>query len=129
MSQGGGGQRSDVRIPMEDGIELAATLYVPDASHGPQPCLLEAQHVLRFGLIVLGIHVRRDEAYRRNPLATYGLGQAAQIGRGRHHLDAILRNSRRCQDKKRDCESQTCALAVAIYFCPHGRFSRVHHRP
>ncbi len=27
---------------MEDGIELAATLYVPDASHGPQPCLLEA---------------------------------------------------------------------------------------
>src|ERR1700710_1228543 len=27
---------------MADGVHLAATLYVPDESAGPQPCLLEA---------------------------------------------------------------------------------------
>ncbi len=32
----------DVRIPMADGVELAATLYLPDPAGGPQPCLLEA---------------------------------------------------------------------------------------
>jgi uncharacterized protein len=31
-----------VRIPMSDGVELAATLYLPPADAGPQPCLLEA---------------------------------------------------------------------------------------
>lgn len=31
-----------VRIPMSDGVELAATLYLPDPASGPQPCLLEA---------------------------------------------------------------------------------------
>ena len=31
----------EVRIPA-DGVELAATLYLPDAAAGPQPCLLEA---------------------------------------------------------------------------------------
>lgn len=33
---------AEVRIPMRDGIELAATLYLPDPAAGPQPCLLEA---------------------------------------------------------------------------------------
>ena len=32
----------EVRLPMADGVELAATLYLPDADRGPQPCLLEA---------------------------------------------------------------------------------------
>jgi predicted acyl esterase len=32
----------EVRIPMPDGVRLAATLYLPDESEGPQPCLLEA---------------------------------------------------------------------------------------
>ena len=32
----------DVRIPMSDGVELAATLYLPDPGRGPQPALLEA---------------------------------------------------------------------------------------
>ena len=32
----------EVRVPMADGVELAATLYLPDHSTGPQPCLLEA---------------------------------------------------------------------------------------
>ncbi len=32
----------EVRIPMEDGVELAASLYLPPESAGPQPCLLEA---------------------------------------------------------------------------------------
>ena len=32
---------SQVRIPMSDGMELAATLYLPDTAD-PQPCLLEA---------------------------------------------------------------------------------------
>ena len=32
----------EVRIPMRDGVFLAATLYLPDDSAGPQPCLLEA---------------------------------------------------------------------------------------
>ena len=35
-----GAERS-VRIPMADGVELAATLFLPDAAE-PQPCLLEA---------------------------------------------------------------------------------------
>jgi predicted acyl esterase len=33
---------SEVRIRMRDGVELAATLYLPDPAGGPQPCLLEA---------------------------------------------------------------------------------------
>jgi predicted acyl esterase len=32
----------EARIPMDDGVELAATLYLPDPSRGPQPCILEA---------------------------------------------------------------------------------------
>jgi predicted acyl esterase len=32
----------EVRIPLRDGVELAATLYLPDPASGPQPCLLEA---------------------------------------------------------------------------------------
>ncbi len=32
----------EVRIPMDDGIQLAATLYLPDGVDGPQPCILEA---------------------------------------------------------------------------------------
>lgn len=36
------GTRREVRIPVGDGIELAATLFLPDAGLGPQPCLLEA---------------------------------------------------------------------------------------
>jgi len=31
-----------VRIEMADGVSLSATLYLPDPSLGPQPCLLEA---------------------------------------------------------------------------------------
>ncbi len=34
------GTQREVRIPMADGVELAATLYLPGS--GPQPCLLEA---------------------------------------------------------------------------------------
>jgi predicted acyl esterase len=34
--------RHEVRIPMADGVELAATLYLPGSVTGPQPCLLEA---------------------------------------------------------------------------------------
>jgi predicted acyl esterase len=32
----------EARIPVRDGLFLAATLYLPDDSAGPQPCLLEA---------------------------------------------------------------------------------------
>ena len=32
----------EVRITMDDAVELAATLWLPDPSLGPQPCLLEA---------------------------------------------------------------------------------------
>jgi predicted acyl esterase len=35
-------EQVEVRIPMDDGVELAATLYLPAASSGPQPCLVEA---------------------------------------------------------------------------------------
>ena len=35
------GSERSVRIPMADGVELAATLFLPDAAE-PQPCLLEA---------------------------------------------------------------------------------------
>ncbi len=34
--------RQEVRLPMDDGVELAATLWLPDPALGPQPCLLEA---------------------------------------------------------------------------------------
>ncbi|MGI8433191.1 MAG: CocE/NonD family hydrolase [Nocardioidaceae bacterium] len=34
--------RAEVRIPMGDGVGLAATLYLPDPELGPQPCILEA---------------------------------------------------------------------------------------
>ncbi len=36
------GTRREVLIPMSDGVELAATLFLPDPATGPQPCLLEA---------------------------------------------------------------------------------------
>jgi len=36
------GTEREVRVPMRDGVELAATLYLPDPDRGPQPCLLEA---------------------------------------------------------------------------------------
>jgi predicted acyl esterase len=32
----------EARIPLRDGLFLAATLYLPDESTGPQPCLVEA---------------------------------------------------------------------------------------
>ncbi len=34
--------RIEVSVAMDDGVELAATLYLPDAALGPQPCILEA---------------------------------------------------------------------------------------
>jgi uncharacterized protein len=36
------GSERDVWIAMSDGVRLAATLYLPAAGDGPQPCLLEA---------------------------------------------------------------------------------------
>jgi len=36
------GTRREVLIPMSDGVDLAATLFLPDPATGPQPCLLEA---------------------------------------------------------------------------------------
>ena len=41
-SGGTAGTERQVRLPMPDGVELAATLYLPDPALGPQPCLLEA---------------------------------------------------------------------------------------
>ncbi|MBA2639396.1 MAG: CocE/NonD family hydrolase [Nocardioidaceae bacterium] len=32
----------DVRVAMDDGVELDVTLWLPDPAGGPQPCLLEA---------------------------------------------------------------------------------------
>ena len=36
------GTQREVRLSMDDGVELAATLYLPDQAGGRQPCLLEA---------------------------------------------------------------------------------------
>ena len=36
------GTRREVRLAMADGVELAATLFLPAEATGPQPCLLEA---------------------------------------------------------------------------------------
>ena len=36
------GTEREVRIATSDGVELAATLYLPSPEWGPQPCLLEA---------------------------------------------------------------------------------------
>ena len=30
----------EVTIPMDDGVRLSATLYLPDEATGPQPCIL-----------------------------------------------------------------------------------------
>ena len=38
----GTGTKQEVRVPLPDGIELAATLYLPPTALGRQPCLLEA---------------------------------------------------------------------------------------
>jgi predicted acyl esterase len=35
-------KRLEVRIRMDDGVSLAATVYAPDPAKGPQPCVLEA---------------------------------------------------------------------------------------
>jgi predicted acyl esterase len=52
-----------VRIPMEDGVELAATLFLPDVAE-PQPCLLEALPYRKDDLTssyAEGYRVLRDE--------------------------------------------------------------------
>ncbi len=36
------GTEREVRLTMADGVELAATLFLPSSDAGPQPCLLEA---------------------------------------------------------------------------------------
>ncbi|HZJ07096.1 MAG TPA: CocE/NonD family hydrolase [Nocardioidaceae bacterium] len=36
------GERRDVWVTMSDGVDLAATLYLPDEGNRPQPCILEA---------------------------------------------------------------------------------------
>ncbi len=38
----GSASTREVRITMDDGVQLAATLWLPDPDQGPQPCLLEA---------------------------------------------------------------------------------------
>jgi uncharacterized protein len=38
----GAGAETDVRLVMEDGVSLAATLYLPPSGNGRRPCLLEA---------------------------------------------------------------------------------------
>ena len=45
----------------------------PDAHEHAR--ILQAQDVLRLGLIVLGVHVRRNETDRRDPFAADGLGR------------------------------------------------------
>lgn len=42
MARDEGERRREVRITMDDGIQLAATLYLPHSESGPQPCILEA---------------------------------------------------------------------------------------
>lgn len=42
MTEPAAGTEREVRVIMRDGVELAATLFLPDPAHGPQPCLLEA---------------------------------------------------------------------------------------
>lgn len=54
MTKSPNGIREDVRIPMSDGIHLAATIYRPDPARGPQPCLLEA------------LPYRKDDTYSHN---------------------------------------------------------------
>jgi len=39
---GSTGSMANVWLPMRDGVYLAATVYIPHASRGPQPCIIEA---------------------------------------------------------------------------------------
>ena len=59
----------------------------PDAHQHAR--ILQPQDILRLRLIFLGVHVRRDETDRRDPVAAHGLGQAAQVGRRGDDLDAL----------------------------------------
>ena len=38
------GTEREVRVPMADGVRLAATLYLPDSSAGPQPAARVRAH-------------------------------------------------------------------------------------
>jgi predicted acyl esterase len=42
VSPSDGAAQREASIVMDDGVVLAATLYLPDRLHGPQPCILEA---------------------------------------------------------------------------------------
>jgi uncharacterized protein len=72
--------RREVRIPMDDGIELAATLYLPQKSRGPQPCLLEALPYRKDDLTASYrpeyVRLRDDHAYAVCRLDLRGTGSS-----------------------------------------------------
>ncbi len=106
----GGPAAADLRPPHLCQQAINPEVIVETDAH-EQPRLLETQRVLRLWLVFLGVQARWHEANGRDAIPTDSLGEAAQIGRRRHHLQAFLsaflRECRRRDGKQRDDESGT----------------------
>ena len=96
------GTRAAVRIPMADGVELAATLYLPDPRPGPQPCLLEA------------LPYRKDDLTSSYAAGYRGLRDDARVrrvpARPARHRVVGRRRHRRVPARRADA---TCATVIA----------------
>lgn len=75
------GERRDVSVRMQDGVDLAATLYLPDPARGPQPCILEAlpyrKDDLTLGYDSEYVRLRDDHGYAVCRLDLRGTGSSA----------------------------------------------------
>src|SRR4029077_14553202 len=104
-----GGQHMAVRearIPMRDGIELAATLYLPAQPHGPVPALLES------------LPYRKDDAMLARDyelyayLATHGYAGARVDIRGTGSSDGDLPEGEYTEQEQLDAEDVIAWLAA-----------------
>ena len=70
----------EVTIPMDDGVRLSATLYLPDEATGPQPCILEAlpyrKDDLTSGYRTEYVRLRDDHGYAVCRLDLRGTGSS-----------------------------------------------------
>lgn len=74
------GAEREVLITMADGVQLAATLYLPDEALGPQPCLLEALPYRKDDLtsyVESYVRLRDDHRYAVCRLDLRGTGSSA----------------------------------------------------
>jgi hypothetical protein len=89
LSEGGLGQK-----PIEPRIEVEA-----DPHHHAR--ILQPRHVLRLGLILLGVEIGRNEAGHRDALTANCASKARQIGRRGDNVQTLLGTARAGE---RECE-------------------------